>query len=120
MANHFYQNFKLGIIGGGQLGRMLIQSGIDWNIHFSVLDPDGNAPCRTLAELKVGSLTDYETVLEFGKSCDLITIEIEHVNTSALKELVKLGKKVYPQPDIIELIHDKRTHKKFYLRHHIP
>jgi 5-(carboxyamino)imidazole ribonucleotide synthase len=120
MAQSFYQNFKLGILGGGQLGRMLIQSGIDFNIDFSVLDPDPAAPCRSLATFSTGKLTEYETVLEFGKTCDRITIEIENVNTDALKELEKMGKKVYPQPHIIELIQDKRRQKEFYKKENIP
>jgi 5-(carboxyamino)imidazole ribonucleotide synthase len=120
MEASFYQNFKLGILGGGQLGRMLIQSGIDLNVQFSVLDPDADAPCRSLSEFYVGKLTDYETVMKFGESCDLITIEIENVNTTALKELVARGKKVFPQPEIIELIQDKREQKKFYAGHGIP
>jgi 5-(carboxyamino)imidazole ribonucleotide synthase len=120
MAVAFYQNFKVGVLGGGQLGRMLIQSGIDLNINFSILDPDPAAPCKSLAEFTAGKLTDYETVLAFGQSCDLITIEIENVNTKALRELVKLGKKVFPQPEVIELIQDKRTQKEFYKTHNIP
>ncbi len=120
MAEAFYQNFKLGILGGGQLGRMLIQSGIDLNISFSILDPDPEAPCKSLAEFTTGKLTDFETVMSFGQSCDLITIEIENVNTKALRELMKLGKKVFPQPDVIELIQDKRTQKEFYVAHNIP
>ena len=120
MANSFYQNFRVGILGGGQLGRMLIQSGIDLNISFSVLDPDAAAPCATLAEFKSGRLTDYETVLDFGETCDLITIEIESVNTAALKELVRRGKKVFPQPEVIELIQDKRRQKQFYAERNIP
>jgi 5-(carboxyamino)imidazole ribonucleotide synthase len=116
----FQQNFKLGILGGGQLGRMLIQSGIDYNIQFSVLDPDGDAPCSGLAEFTKGKLTDYQTVLDFGQSCDIVTIEIENVNVAALKELVRIGKKVYPQPEIIELIQDKRTQKTFYKNAGIP
>jgi len=120
MAQSFYQNFKLGVLGGGQLGRMLIQSGIDFNIDFSVLDPDQAAPCHSLATFSVGKLTDYNAVLEFGKACDLITIEIENVNTDALKALEKMGKKVYPQPHIIELIQDKRLQKEFYKKESIP
>jgi 5-(carboxyamino)imidazole ribonucleotide synthase len=116
----FYQDFKVGILGGGQLGRMLIQSGLDWNISFSVLDPDATAPCSQIAEFTHGKLTDYQTVIDFGKSCDLITIEIENVNVAALKELEKMGKKVFPQPHIIELIQDKRTQKQFYKDHGIP
>lgn len=116
----YHENFKLGILGGGQLGRMLIQSGIDFNITFSVLDPDPKAPCHMLAEFTHGKLTDYETVMNFGKSCDLITIEIENVNTQALKDLMKQGKKVFPQPHLIELIQDKRTQKEFYKNNGIP
>lgn len=99
---------------------MLIQSGIDFNIPFAVLDPDVNAPCSTLTEFHHGRLTDFESVLQFGTRCDIITIEIESVNTAALKELVAKGKKVYPQPSVIELIQDKRTQKMFYRDHNIP
>lgn len=120
MATTFNSEFKLGVLGGGQLGRMLIQSGIDFNIHFATLDPDENAPCKNLGEFHHGKLTDYATVLDFGSTCDVITIEIENVNTKALKELQAQGKKVYPQPDIIELIQDKRLQKKFYRDNGIP
>lgn len=120
MKHLFEQNFKLGILGGGQLGRMLIQSGIDFNIPFSVLDPDVNAPCAGLSEFHAGKLTDFDTVLKFGADCDVITIEIENVNTDALKELVRRGKKVFPQPEVIELIQDKRIQKTFYKEAGIP
>jgi 5-(carboxyamino)imidazole ribonucleotide synthase len=120
LKQSFHQNFKLGILGGGQLGRMLIQSGIDFNIPFSVLDPDVQAPCSTLAEFHPGKLTDFDTVMKFGSTCDILTIEIENVNTAALKELVRQGKKVFPQPEVIELIQDKRTQKLFYRDHKIP
>lgn len=99
---------------------MLIQSGIDFNFNFAILDPDEHAPCRTLAEFHQGKLTDFETVMKFGESCDIITIEIENVNTPALKELVKKGKRVFPQPEIIELIQDKRVQKSFYQENDIP
>jgi len=99
---------------------MLIQSGIDFNIPFKVLDPDANAPCSSLCNFTSGKLTDYDTVLAFGKQCDVITIEIENVNTSALKELVKQGKRVFPQPEVIELIQDKRTQKIFFKDCGIP
>lgn len=120
MAQAFYQDFKIGIIGGGQLGRMLIQSGIDLNINFAVLDPDPQAPCHQLAPFTCGKLTDYETIMDFGKDCDLITIEIENVNTKALADLEKAGKKVFPQPSIIGLIQDKRKQKQFFKDHQIP
>jgi 5-(carboxyamino)imidazole ribonucleotide synthase len=120
LTNAFSNQHKVGILGGGQLGRMLIQSGIDFNIPFAVLDPDPHAPCSALAEFYHGKLTDFDTVLKFGSTCDIITIEIENVNTSALQELVKQGKKVYPQPEIIALIQDKRRQKIFYREHYIP
>lgn len=113
-------NQRIGILGGGQLGRMLIQSGIDFNINFSVLDPDAAAPCSTISNFTQGKLSDYQTVIDFGSACDLITIEIENVNVAALKELVKQGKKVFPQPEVIELIQDKRTQKEFYKANGIP
>lgn len=120
MSLAFKENFKLGVLGGGQLGRMLIQSGIDFNIPFSVLDPDVNAPCSSIAEFHHGKLTDYDTVMKFGAGCDVITIEIENVNTKALKALANQGKKVFPQPEVIELIQDKRLQKKFYEENQIP
>lgn len=120
MALSFQQNFKLGVLGGGQLGRMLIQSGIDFNIPFSILDPDEHAPCATLADFHHGKLTDYDTIMKFGSACEVITIEIENVNTAALKALMLQGKKVYPQPEVIELIQDKRTQKAFYKNNGIP
>lgn len=111
----------LGIIGGGQLGRMLIQSAIDFNINCIVLDPDDDAPCKNLAsEFFVGSLTDFATVLNFGKNADVITIEIENVNADALSELRKSGKQVFPDPEIIKLIQDKGLQKQFYFEHLIP
>jgi 5-(carboxyamino)imidazole ribonucleotide synthase len=113
-------NQRIGVLGGGQLGRMLIQSGIDFNIHFSVLDPDAAAPCQSISNFTHGKLTDFQTVIDFGSKCDLITIEIENVNVAALKELVKQGKKVFPQPEIIELIQDKRIQKEFYQKNNIP
>ncbi len=117
----FYQNYKIGILGGGQLGRMLLQSAIDFNLDVSILDPDENAPCKNLvANFQVGKLTDYDAVYNFGTYCDLITIEIENVNVEALKQLQKEGKTVYPQPEIIELIQDKTKQKQFYKENNIP
>ncbi len=115
------QQLHIGLLGGGQLGRMMIQSAINLNLTISVLDPDKNAPCRHLVKkFTVGSLTDYDSVYDFGKDKDLITIEIENVNVDALRALEKEGKKVYPQPDVIELIQDKGSQKMFYQRNNIP
>lgn len=116
-----YQQKTLGILGGGQLGRMVIQAAINYNIDIHILDPDENAPCKSIAQkFTQGKLTDYDTVLEFGKNCDILTIEIEHVNTEALEQLEREGKKVYPQPSIIRMIQDKRKQKEFYLENGIP
>ncbi|WP_163377556.1 5-(carboxyamino)imidazole ribonucleotide synthase [Cyclobacterium sp. SYSU L10401] len=116
-----YQQQTLGILGGGQLGRMLIQSGINYNLNIHILDPDANAPCKHLCNHFVqGDLKDFDTVYEFGKACDVVSIEIEHVNTQALYQLEKEGKKVFPQPHIIEMIQDKRKQKQFYLDKGIP
>jgi 5-(carboxyamino)imidazole ribonucleotide synthase len=121
-VTHFQPDkIKIGVLGGGQLGRMMIQSAINYNLYICCLDPDANAPCKTIAnEFTKGSLTDYDTVFKFGKDKDIITIEIENVNVEALKALQKLGKKVFPQPEIIEIIKDKGLQKMFYQRNNIP
>ena len=112
---------KLGVLGGGQLGRMLIQSSIDFNLDVHTLDPDPNAPCKSISStFTVGKLTDYDTVMDFGADKDVITIEIENVNTAALKALRDQGKEVFPQPEVIELIQNKLHQKQFYLKHGIP
>jgi 5-(carboxyamino)imidazole ribonucleotide synthase len=100
---------------------MLLQEAIDLNIHLHCLDPDKNAPCAKIAHsFTIGSLTDYDTVLNFGKDKHLISVEIENVNIEALKELEKAGVKVFPQPHILELIQDKGLQKQFYQQHQIP
>lgn len=117
----FYGELKLGILGGGQLGRMLIQQAINYNVTVKVLDPDREAPCKKLCdEFVVGSLGDYETVYKFGKKVDLLTIEIEKVNVDALEQLEKEGVLVYPQPRIIRLIQDKGLQKQFFKENDIP
>ncbi|SKB33199.1 5-(carboxyamino)imidazole ribonucleotide synthase [Daejeonella lutea] len=117
----FYGDLKLGILGGGQLGRMLIQESINFNITTHVLDPDADAPCKDLCNKFVkGSLTDYQTVYEFGKGVDLITIEIEKVNVDALEQLENEGVLVYPQSRVIRLIQDKGVQKQFFKENDIP
>jgi 5-(carboxyamino)imidazole ribonucleotide synthase len=112
---------KVGILGGGQLGRMLIQAGIDFDLDISILDPDPNAPCKLFANrFEVGKLTDFDTVYQFGQSVDVLTIEIESVNVDALEKLHQEGKKVFPQPQVIRTIQDKRLQKQFYQKHQIP
>jgi 5-(carboxyamino)imidazole ribonucleotide synthase len=116
-----YQEKILGILGGGQLGRMVIQSAINYNIDIHILDPDPNAPCKDICQKFIqGKLTDFDTVYDFGKNCDVITIEIENVNTEALQKLADEGKDVFPQPHIIKMIQDKRLQKEFYKNNDIP
>lgn len=117
----FYGSLKIGILGGGQLGRMWIQNALNYNVNVSILDPDKDAPCKNICDdFQVGSLADFDTVYEFGKKVDLLTIEIEKVNVEALKKLVAEGVKVYPEPHIIELIQDKGKQKQWLKDHHIP
>ena len=116
----FDKGFKLGILGGGQLGRMFIQEAINYNIHVSILDPASNAPCADSAhDFVIGDFNDFDTVLNFGRNMDVVTIEIEHVNVTALYELERLGVKVFPQPKVIELIQDKGLQKEFYQTNNI-
>lgn len=117
----FNTDLKIGVLGGGQLGRMLIQSAININIDLRMMDLDPNAPCAKLvADFTVGDLEDFNAVYEFGKQCDILTIEIEKVNIEAMKKLQSEGVKVYPQPEIIEMIQDKRVQKQFYQDNNIP
>ena len=117
----FYGDLRVGILGGGQLGRMLIQEAINYNVNIRVLDPDPDASCKHLCnKFVVGSLTDYETVYEFGKNTDLLTIEIEKVNVDALQKLEEEGVLVYPEPRVIRLIQDKGLQKEFFKQHNIP
>lgn len=112
---------KLGILGGGQLGRMIIQAAIDFDFTIKSLDPDPDAPCKYIAhEFVNGSLNDYDTVIAFGQDCDIITIEIENVNIEALETFEKQGKVVYPQPSVLRLIKDKRIQKQFYKDNNLP
>jgi len=117
----FNTDLKVGVLGGGQLGRMLLQSAININIDLKMMDADPDAPCsRLIVDFQIGDLEDYDAVYEFGKQCDVLTIEIEKVNTDAMKKLESEGVKVYPQPDIIEMIQDKRIQKQFYKDNNIP
>lgn len=117
----FYGDLKLGILGGGQLGRMLIQESINYNITTYVMDPDKDAPCKDICRKFVnGSLTDFESVYNFGKQVDILTIEIEKVNVDALEKLEKEGLTVYPQSRVIRLIQDKGIQKQFFKENDIP
>jgi 5-(carboxyamino)imidazole ribonucleotide synthase len=112
---------RVGMIGGGQLGRMFIQSAIDFNVEVHVLDPDPQAPCKYITHsFTEGSLNDYETVLKFGEDKDVLTVEIENINIEALEALEKMGKKVFPQPRALRIIKDKGIQKEFYSENNIP
>ncbi|HLV41358.1 MAG TPA: 5-(carboxyamino)imidazole ribonucleotide synthase [Brumimicrobium sp.] len=122
MVKKWYgETFKLGVLGGGQLGRMLIQSAMNYDVHVYVMDLSITAPCGKLAhEFTEGDIQSYDDVIAFGKDKDVITVEIEHVNVDALEELEKQGVKVFPQPKILRLIQDKGLQKNFYKENNIP
>lgn len=112
---------KVGILGGGQLGKMLIQKAMDFALDIYILDPDPSAPCKNYTSHFIkGDFKNFDDVYHFGKKLDLITIEIENVNVDALKKLQQEGKEIYPQPEIIEMIQDKGLQKIFYQTHGIP
>ena len=117
----FTEKKRIGILGGGQLGKMVLDVSNKWGLDVFVLDPDKNCPSSKLCNrFFQGDLMDYETVVEFGKLSDIITIEIENVNVEALKYLESLNKKVYPQASVIEIIQDKSKQKEFYANNKIP
>src|SRR5690554_7217330 len=122
MKNKWYgESFKLGVLGGGQLGRMLIQSAMNYDVHVYVMDSSITAPCGRLAyEFVEGNILSFDDVVAFGKDKDVVTVEIEHVNVDALEELEKQGVKVFPQPLILRLIQDKGLQKNFYKENNIP
>ena len=113
-------SLKLGVLGGGQLGRMMIQSAIDLDVRVEVMDPSPDAPCSSLTHRFVcGDLNDADAVFEFGKDLDVITIEIENVSVEGLKKLEQSGVRVVPKPEHIELIQDKGIQKNFFLENDI-
>ncbi len=120
MKNYFSSNFKLGVLGGGQLGRMLLTETQKFDIHTLILDKDKNAPCAQICnEFYQGDIMDYQTVYDFGKKVDLLTIEIEHVNIDALLQLEKEGLTVYPQPSVLRTIQHKGKQKDFFVANNI-
>ena len=111
---------KIGILGGGQLGKMLCQAASEWHLPVYVLDKDESFPAAPYATVfERGNFRDYDDVIAFARNLDVVTIEIEHIDTRALHELAERGVKVYPQPDLIDLIKDKGTQKQFYADHGI-
>jgi 5-(carboxyamino)imidazole ribonucleotide synthase len=118
----FFSTHKtLGILGGGQLGKMLLYTTRKWDIKTHVLDPSEVAPSKIACDyFEVGDFKDYQTVYEFGKKVDVLTFEIEHVNLDALKQLEKEGVEVYPSAATLEVIQNKSTQKDFYRANNIP
>ena len=121
MANYFSSNFTLGILGGGQLGKMLLYETRKFDIKTRVLDPSAEAPCRIACNSFLqGDLMDFDTVYNFGKNVDVLTFEIENVNVEALQKLESEGKKVYPSSNTLKNIQNKGIQKQFYKQHGIP
>ncbi len=121
MKNYFSSNFKLGVLGGGQLGKMLLTETHKFDIYTSILDGDKDAPCAQICnEFHQGSLMDFETVYNFGKKVNLLTIEIEHVNIDALLKLEDEGLEIYPQPSVLQIIQHKGRQKDFFVKNNIP
>ena len=121
MKNYFSSDFKLGVLGGGQLGRMLLAETQKYDIHTAILDGSPEAPCAQICnEFHIGNLLDFDAVYNFGKLVDVLTIEIEHVNIDALYQLEKEGLKIYPQPSVIEIIQHKGKQKDFFVENEIP
>ena len=117
----FSSNFKLGILGGGQLGKMLLSESIRYDIFSKVLDPNPNAPCSTIAnEFTVGDLTNYQDVINFCEDVDVVTVEIENVNSDALAFLESKGKKVFPSASTLKTIQNKSIQKDFYKKNNLP
>ena len=121
MKNYFSSQFKLGILGGGQLGKMMLYDTRKYDIQTYVLDPSNEAPCKIACNhFTQGSLMDYDTVVKFGRKVNVLTFEIESVNIDALETLEKEGIQVYPQPSVLRNIQDKGVQKDFYKKYNIP
>jgi 5-(carboxyamino)imidazole ribonucleotide synthase len=121
MANYFSSNFKIGILGGGQLGKMMLYSTRKFDITTHVMDSSDEAPCKIACnQFTLGDLMDFDAVYNFGKRVDLVTFEIENVTVDALEKLEKEGIKVYPSSKNLRTIQNKATQKLFYRDHGIP
>lgn len=119
--NYFSSNFKLGILGGGQLGKMLLAETRKFDIQTYVLDPSKEAPSQFGAtHFFIGDLMDFDTVYDFGKKVDLLTLEIENVNLDALDKLESEGLPIFPSPKTLRLIQNKAIQNDFYIKNHIP
>jgi len=115
------QTVKIGVLGGGQLAKMFIQSAVNYPVHITCMDADAEAPGLQMAHTRIAqSVQDYDAVVAMGMQQDVITIEVEAVNVDALFELERLGKKVYPQAKVIKTIQDKGLQKSFFKEHGLP
>jgi len=114
-------DLKLGIIAGGQLGKMLIQEASKWDISTYVLDMEENCPASGVASVLIkGSQINYDDVYNFGKKVDILTYELENINIDALLKLKEEGLRIVPDPEILQLIQDKGLQKDFYSENNIP
>lgn len=121
IMNYFSSNFKLGILGGGQLGKMLLYSTRKFDIKTAILDPSDEAPSKLACDTFVkGDLMDFDTVFNFGKTVDVLTVEIENINVDALEALEKEGVKVYPQSKVLRTVQNKAIQKLFYIDNDLP
>ncbi len=113
--------FKVGILGGGQLGKMLALAAQNWELETWILDEAPDFPAANVCSKFVkGSFKDFDDVYNFGKQVDVLTIEIEHVNTDALLKLEEEGVKVHPSPRALNIIKDKGIQKQFYKDQGLP
>jgi 5-(carboxyamino)imidazole ribonucleotide synthase len=111
---------KIGIIGGGQLGRMMIEEALRLNVSIHVLENSTQCPCYKLATSFIeGELSDQNKINQLAEITDVITFEIEHINTQALIELEESGKNIIPSPKVLQIIQDKNLQKEFYMNNHI-
>ena len=114
-------NKKIGIIGGGQLGKMILDETNKIDLEVSILDPYKNSPCKNLTKNYVlGDFNEFDTVLNFGLAHEIISYEIEHINDDALDELVSKGIEVQPSPEILRIIQDKNLQKSFFKENNFP
>jgi 5-(carboxyamino)imidazole ribonucleotide synthase len=121
MKQYITSDFKLGIISGGQLGKLMILAANNWDIQTYILDPSEGCPSANICtKFTKGDVKDYETVLAFGNQVDMIALEVENVNIEALLKLKSEGKKVFPDPDVLKIIQDKGLQKEFYAKNNIP
>lgn len=112
---------RIGIIGGGQLGKMLIESSRPWNVQNTVLENDAHCPASLVADKVItGSLYDAEKIRQLAEETDVLTFEIEHINSDVLETLEAEGKKIIPSPRILKTIQDKGLQKTFFSEHNLP